>query len=106
MRGTRAKLRSTACARRMHGALRRPASTGASSTRAEEVLDAPVDAVFVLHLGQHDFLVTPEVLAEVLDELAGAVGRLDLPIRELIRRGQDAVAQQRDAQPRVVDGPV
>jgi hypothetical protein len=62
------------------------------STRSEEVLDGPDDGLFVFDLADDDHavgLAELEVLADVLDELAAAVGALDLAVTELVGRGHD-----------------
>src|SRR5215813_3264006 len=72
----------------------------------EEVLDGAVDGVLVGDLGERDVLHAVEGLAQVLDELAAAVGALHLPVGELVHLGEDLALEQADAGAGVVRAPV
>src|SRR5665213_1329527 len=75
-------------------------------TFAQEVADRLHDGVLALDLGDHQAVVLVEVLVEVLDELAGAVGALDLPVTEQVHLGQDLRLEDVHTLNGVVDRPV
>src|SRR5271167_4105303 len=81
-------------------------AAGRSLPLAEELLDAPVDGILVGDLGERHVLGGPDRVAEVLDELAGAVGALHLPVAEQVHDRQDARLQDLDAEAGVVGAPV
>src|SRR5687767_10076276 len=72
----------------------------------EEIADGVHDGLLALDLGGHQPLLLGEVLLKVLDELARAVRRLDLPVGELVAAREDLSAQEVDAGDGVVHRPV
>src|ERR1041385_2660483 len=73
---------------------------------SQEVLDAPDDAVLVADLGRDHAFVLSEMLAQVLDELPGAVGAFDLTISEEIHARENRLLHDLHARQRVVHAPV
>src|ERR1700722_4127880 len=56
---------------------------------AEEFLDRTDDRVLVPDLARHDPLVLPEMVAQILDELAGPIGALHLAVGEHVHPRKD-----------------
>src|SRR5579883_177997 len=83
-----------------------PRSGRTSRSLSQKLLDRTDDRVLVADLARDDALVLTEVLPQVLDELPGAVGALDLAVREHVRARQDPLLEQIHAEQRVVHRPV
>src|SRR6185369_7907073 len=72
----------------------------------EEVANGVHDRVLALDLRDDQAVVDVEVFVEVLDELSGAVGALDLAVAEQVHLRKDVRLQELDALDSVVDRPV
>src|SRR3990172_2876077 len=77
-----------------------------SAPLPQEGLDGAVDRLLVGDLGEGHVAVGPQVVAQVLDELAGAVGALHLAVAEEVHRREQVGLEQVDAEAGVVGAPV